>query len=294
MLTSEALARADELAGLEWDAPPECPSESEVRSAVDQWLTAPAGELDLRAIHASARVRADPGGFRLELTFESKSGTGHETLVAPKCETLADIVALKVALAADPVGALETAAGPPDEPHRAKTKRREHAYGLRITGGAGFGPLPGAGPAAALVGSVHFRGARIELGAGYWFPESAHYESLPSVGADFTLVAGMVRGCAAPRLGAVELPICGGLEAGDLRGKGFGVPTVEAADRPWIALVFGPAIAIPVADPVFLWLEGDAVLGLIRPSGYGVRNLETLYAPEIGAARVWAGLEVRF
>jgi hypothetical protein len=287
-------SHADDLDGVTWEAPEACPTEAEVRGAVRQWLPSEGG-VDLRTIHVVARVKPHATGFTLDLSFESKSGSGHETLVAARCQTLADIVALKVALAADPVAALESTEAGPEQPRN----RRRNApvpirYGVRLTGGVGFGPLPGAGPAAALLASVIWESARLELGAGYWFPKDAHFVELPTVGADLSLAAAMFRVCATPRLGSVELPTCAGLEAGDMRGVGFGVDTVRAADRAWIAVVLGPAAAIPLSDQLFLWLEGDAVLGVVRPEGYGIRNLGTLYQPGIGAARVWAGLEMRF
>ena len=286
-------SRADDLEGVSWEAPPSCPTEAAVRAAARQWL--PEGDVDLSTIHVVARVARHAAGFALDLSFESKSGSGHETLVAARCQTLADVVALKVALAADPVATLESAEAQPEE----GTGRRRRArvpirYGVRLAGGVGFGPLPGAGPAAALLGSIIWQSARLELGAGYWFPKTAHFIEIPTIGADLSLAAAMLRACATPRLGSVELPACAGLEIGDMRGTGFGVDTVRTADRVWIAVVLGPAAAIPLTNQVFLWLEADAVLALMRPDGYGIRNLGTLYRPEIGAARVWAGLEVRF
>jgi hypothetical protein len=287
-------SRADELDGVSWRAPASCPNEAAVRNAVRQWLEASAGPVDFRAIHVVARVTPSAEGFALDLSFETKSGRGHETLVAVRCETLADIVALKVALAADPVGTIE-ASETPEEPKRLRKRPPEPTrYGVRVGVGAGFGPLPGVGPAGSLTASVMWRHARLELGGGYWFPKSARYEALPDVGADFSLFAATFRVCAAPKLGQVEFPTCAGLEAGDMRGTGFGVANVESADRPWIAAVLGPALAIPLSEQLFLWLEGDALLGILRPQGYGVRNLGTLYRPEIGAARLWGGFEVRF
>lgn len=282
-------SHADDLDGVSWEAPESCPTEAEVRGAVRQWLPSEGG-VDLRTIHVVARVSRRATGFALDLSFESKSGSGHETLVAARCQTLADIVALKVALAADPVAALESTEARPER-RRAPTPTR---YGARLMAGVGFGPLPGAEPAAALMASIVWQSARLEVGAGYWFPKTAHFVELPTVGADLSLVAAMARACATPRLGSVEFPACAGLEIGDMRGTGFGVETTKTADRLWFAVVLGPAAAIPLSDQVFLWLEADAVLAVVRPDGYGVRNLGTLYRPEIGAARAWAGLEVRF
>jgi hypothetical protein len=289
--------RAEGLVGVSWEAPAPCPDEAAVKKAVDQWLSEPMSDADLRTIHVVARVKPHPSGFVLDLSFESKSGSGHETLVAVRCETLADIVSLKIALAVDPEGIVESA-----EPAReSKTPRpirkkppTRLEYAVRATAGAGFGPVPGVGPAASLSGSVIWRTARLELGAGYFFPEIARYDSTPEVGATFSLASASLRACAVPRLDAVEIPTCAGVEAGVLRGTGFGIETVETADRPWVAFVLGPAVAVPLSEQLFLWLEGDLVLGVVRPAGYGVRNLGPLYGPEIGAARGWAGLEVRF
>lgn len=287
-------ARADDLEGVSWDAPTSCPTEGAVRGAVRQWLPAEGG-VDLRTIHVVARVKPNATGFVLDLSFESKSGSGHETLVAARCETLADIVALKVALAADPVATLESTEAEPNEPKRLRKPAPEPTrYGVRAAGGLGFGPLPGVAASAGIAASIIWASARLELGAGYWFPKSAHFVEMPDTGADFSLAVATLRTCATPRLGSAELPACAGLEIGDLRGTGFGVDTVKTADRAWIAVVLGPALAVPLSEQLFFWLEADAVLAVSRPGGYGIRNLGTLYAPEIGAARAWAGFEVRF
>src|SRR5262245_42677092 len=90
---------------LHWEAPNPCPSEQAVRRQVQHWLSQSLAPHDPRGMHVEARVERKPEGFTLDLTLTSPSGGGREQLVAEQCETLAGVVGLKVALAADP-GAL--------------------------------------------------------------------------------------------------------------------------------------------------------------------------------------------
>src|SRR5215475_8174792 len=77
---------AEGLVGVSWQAPATCPDEAAVKRAVDQWRGEPSDAV-LRTVRVIAHVEQRPSGFVLDLSFESKSGTGHETLVAARCET---------------------------------------------------------------------------------------------------------------------------------------------------------------------------------------------------------------
>ena len=219
-----------------------------------------------------------------------------EHLSARRCETLAKIVALKVALAVDPAAALESVELEPPASERARGGTTSGARAGRWSSRGGrnrLGPLPGVAPATLLVGSLRFEDFRLELGGGYWFPRSITYDELPSVGARLHMFGAAARVCPTARIGRVEIPLCAGVEAGIVRATGFGVPERRTSDRPWVSLTLGPAVAVPLFGAFYLWLEADAGFGVVIPS-FRVRNLPRLYQPENGAAQAWAGLELRF
>jgi hypothetical protein len=300
-------------AELSWEAPAECPTQDQVRSYAERLLGKPIAGPAGKAIEAQGQVRRnDTGHWELSLRIVVGDHVEQETLVARQCRALGDAMALKVALACDPfavVDAVQSDEAAPTEPAAApapppsapastrapagRDRSSAPRLGLRPSGGIGFEQLPGVSPGVALFGSVAWRTVRVELGAQYYFGRDAHYPDLPSIGAHLQLVSGVVRGCLVPTLGAVGLPLCGGFELGLMRGQGFGVEEAFAAESAWAAVVAGPAVRVAVAPWAALWLEGDAVISLVRP-GFRMRNLGTLYTAPGSGARALLGLEVQF
>jgi hypothetical protein len=285
------VARADERFTLAWDAPAECPDESRVAAAIGAWLDQPhpagAGSVT-QPVRVDAKVTASPGGLAIDLTLDAAGGSEHQTLVAARCETLVELVAVKVALAVDPLTLLGSLGNHGPETLPAERPR----FGLRGDLGAGLGPLPGASAFLSLAVSAELPDWRVEVAATAWLPTDATYIELPSVGANFTLLTGSARACLLPSMGAVDFPLCGGAEVGLMRGSGFGVQQVATSDQLWAAGVVGPSVRWTLGPALSFWIGADAVIGIVRPS-YQMRNLEQLYRPDAVAARTWAGLEVR-
>jgi hypothetical protein len=99
------------------------------------------------------------------------------------------------------------------------------------------GIQPRAGAAFELAGGVGWPRARVELGALASVGPDATSERLASVGGRFRLFTGLVRGCGVPGREPLELPLCGGLELGDLRAAGRGLRRPAIVDAPWVAVV---------------------------------------------------------
>jgi hypothetical protein len=153
------------------------------------------------------------------------------------------------------------------------------------------GVLPEARPAAGLFGSLALSTFRLELGAQIAWNAEARYPDLPDIGAKFQLFAGVFRGCTVPVTRGVAFPICLGVETGAMFGSGFGVPAGESSHRFWGAIVFGPALSVPLIGGLSLWLEADGTASFLRPA-FRIRNLDTLYrAPALGA-QGWLGVEI--
>jgi hypothetical protein len=299
---------------LQWEAPPECPDASGVKLYAEQLLGQPLETRRSPRVAARARVRRnDAGNWELRLSLSVGDRVDEDVLVAKQCRALADVTALKVALATDPVAVVESiepvatrspSGSPvevrigrsiPDERDRSESgrpsRRSRATVALRATFGTGFGPLPGVSPGAGLFGSIDFRTYRVELGGQAFWGTDARYAALPNVGAHLQLVSGIVRGCATPTAGALKFPICLGFEAGVMRGEGFGVATTRTSTSGWGAFIIGPALRVPVGRLLSLWLEADAVIPVVRP-GVNIRNLDTLYLAPSGGSRVWAGVEM--
>jgi hypothetical protein len=268
---------------LSWSAPASCPTQRDVRQTVSSWLAQSVEPSDTSRIRVAAAVSRESRGFVLDLRLVTASGTHREQLVAARCETLAGVVALKVALAADPGAAYVSRAAP----------ERTVRWGLRLSGSIGSGVLPGLGPMVGLAGALHFGYLALELGAAYGFRAPVRYAALPSVGADLELFEASARLCVVPGLGTVELPICGGFSLGLMRGVGFGLPMTSDAAEPYGALTISPGVRWRLASMVHAMIGFEAWVAVDRPT-FHVRNLERLYRPAQIAARAQLGVELRF
>lgn len=271
---------------LKWRAPSACPNEQAVRQTVQAWLTQAIEPNDPSGIHVEATVVRKTDGFALDLSLETPSGGGHEQLTAAQCSTLAGVVALKVALAADPVAWFDALGS--------RVHTRKNYWLLRLGGGLALGVQPGAGPTFDLTGSRHFSGFALELGIGYALPNQVRYPGLRA-GANLDLAYVDARICVLPNMETVEFPLCLGADVGLMRGVGFGPELVEifASNRWYAALVVNPAVRWPVTRWLGVWLGIEALIAVSRPS-FRVRYLEQLYVPEKIGARVRLGAEIRF
>jgi hypothetical protein len=257
----------------------------------------------------------EAGQWRLELSISVGAQLEQETLIANRCGALGEAMALKVALACDPLAVVQ-AMQPPETsqpvtkaPAKASASEAEpSAYiagnerlppsnqlrlGVRAMSGAGFNQLPGISAGAALFSLLSLRMVRFELGGQFYWGADARHAALPDVGAHLRLFSGTARTCLTPRLGSFGFPACGGLELGWMEGEGFGVAERYTARSLWGAVVLGAAMRFPVDSPVALWVEGDAVIAFLRP-GFYMRNLGELYLAPSGGSRAAAGLEINF
>lgn len=293
---------------IHWDAPAECPDLSAVREHAERLLGQSLDAPRTQQIVARAKVhRNEAGNWELWLSLTANNRVAQETLIAKQCRALADATALKVALAIDPVATahaievatVDTVPSPrpaairqpsPDQPSTSTPV--SSSGGVRLAGGAAVGLLPGIGGGAGLTLWLQHAPWRAELaGQGFWGGD-AHDERLATVGAHLQLFSGSARGCRVVRAGSVEFPLCLGAELGVMHGAGFGLENTEKSNSWWAALVFGPALRLPLSDAISLWFAADGVVPLLRP-GFTVRNLGTLYTAAPGSARAWVGCEFR-
>lgn len=292
---------------IQWEAPAVCPDAASVRAAVERLLGKPLSGLDPVNVHATGRVVTNAAG-KWELSAQLVVGerVEEELLVAKECGALADAMALKVALAIDPLAVAEAVqpSQPPPVPVRpaaspkpaatsSASSERRLQLGARLVGQVALGPLPGTTPGAAAYVSLQWPAFRVELGGEAFWGGVAHYDAPPGVGADLQLFAGVARGCLTPAAGAWRFPICAGPELGVMRGSGFGVAETSATTGLWGGLTLGPALEWRATPRLSLWLEGAALLTLLKPE-FHVRNLPSLYTPPTVAARAAAGLEAHF
>jgi hypothetical protein len=292
---------------IQWEAPAACPDAAAVRASIERLLGKKLSEVEVTALVASGRVEpGDAGKWQLQAELVVGERIEKETLVANQCGALSDAMALKVALAIDPVAVVEAVRPPAAEPLTPSPQpaaqplqptprfvREPLRVGARLLGQVGGGPLPGANPGVGAFVSVDWQRARIELGGNAFWGGVARYDELPEVGADLQLFTGALRGCFTPGGGHWRFPICAGPELGVMRGSGFGVETSEVTSGLWGGVVAGLAAEWRMARRLSLWVELGAVLTLLKPE-FHMQNLPTLYRPDSAGARFATGLETHF
>ena len=123
---------------------------------------------------------------------------------------------------------------------RAKGReKREVGAALRAQASAGWGVLPGVGAGVGGAAGLRLGAWRVELGGRYWFTRHAGLDDMPAAGGELRLGAGEVRGCGSPSVHKLEFPLCVGVEAGAMYGRGVGLAEQRSARRPWLGFSAG-------------------------------------------------------
>lgn len=183
-------------------------------------------------------------------------------------------------------------------PPRERTSRREPPARPRASLGA---------TVAAELGALPTAGASFELGAGLLWPHaqaeiaglmsigpSATAPELDTVGGRFRLYAGIARGCGVLGGGRFEVPLCGALELGDLRGRGQGpgLERPETVDGLWVALSLGARPRWVLHPRVALGAVADLIVPL-RRHRFAVPNVGVVHEVAPIGARLGLSLQVR-
>ncbi|MFO0631314.1 MAG: hypothetical protein U0168_00530 [Nannocystaceae bacterium] len=280
-------------------------------------------DLDVQA-DAQLRPRSD-GRWELELAISRGDALEQRHFVADECGTLLDAAAFVIAAAMDPTRAaapvptpaqaeVAEAAEPPtptesaevtptpatstsprpsDPPRPRPPKRRRPGAFVGAWGGIDGGALPGAtGYFEADVGA-RGRGWRAGLLAGTRLQTEQRARADRDAGARLTLWNVGVRLCGVPSWRVLELPLCAGADAGQLRAQGFGYDGARTLRRPWAAIALAPGLLWRVHPRVAIGLRVE--LGVpLRRTQLVIENLEAL--PRVGpvSGRGLLGVEGRF
>jgi hypothetical protein len=249
------------------------------------WFAKLAKPIDTSMVQATAHVESVESGYTLDLILTTPSGSGQEQLRANECETFADVIALKIALMADP----NALAPPPPVP-----TKRARSWALRVLASAGLATLPRAGPMLEVAAARRFGRVVLELGAGYGFAGTVRYGSLPD-GVKIDAVLARPRLCGALDLAPIDVFVCGGMDLGLMRGRGVGPGLSEARSESqfYAALALGTQLRWPRAGRVAGVLSLELLPTIVRP-GFTLRNLGRVYEAGRVGGRAGLGVEVRF
>ena len=296
---------------IEWSAPEECPRVDRVIADISRFLAK--GEsihVDPRT-HVRAVIRREAADrYVLELEARLPGGAVDRWISAKRCDLLASAAALVIAVVLEPVVVLETvetknvtsprAAPPEPRPKLPQTPRQKIRTGgfVRAGGMGGFGVLPRFGGGVVGAGGLRIvktplQAGRIEVTALYEAPQRTSAAAMPEAGAVLDVWTIGVRGCWVPASGKVEFPLCGGMEAGVLRGRPIGLAQPRTVRTMWSAVHTGAAIAYAPVPRFALWLGADGYVAMQTPR-FVIDDLEPLHRGRRGGVRIHAGVEVRF
>lgn len=306
---------APDPAEVQWTAPAECPDRTALLAAISRRL----GRQFTSEARVDARVTGDRSrGYALHLELAVGGRAEVRDVQDPSCVALTDAAAVRV------VAAIEAPVvpAPPElpplepEPEPAPAPSPEPEVGpaapvvttpiaapqpapadmydgpgalLRAHGGGELGALPAISGAVGLAVGLLWPRLRVEL----------HGTVLPrrqDGPVEVALYAGAVHACGRIGRGVLEVPLCGGLEVGAMRGTADpGLPGATTRTSVWVAAVVGPALALHVRPRLSVWAGLQLVLAPVRPQfvqGDGDPPKE-LFTPPPASGRFLVGLELR-
>ncbi|MCY1004415.1 hypothetical protein OV079_02290 [Nannocystis pusilla] len=164
---------------------------------------------------------------------------------------------------------------------------------LGLGAGIGAGALPGV--SALLRAAVGLRGRHwsVALTQSFWLPRDLPAAGDPDVGGRMWLAATGVQGCGIVGKGRVEAPLCAGVAAGALRGRGIGdLSASYRATSAWAAATVGPSLHVRVAPKVALTLGAELLVMLTRVRFEVAQAGEVCCSAPVGATGS-LGVEVR-
>jgi hypothetical protein len=308
--------------GIDWNAPAECPTGSDLEASIRDLLGQPPHLSDGRRLEVKARVERKQDR-RWSATIETRLGeaTGSRTVVTESCRAAADATALIVALMIDPEAvAARTAPPAPAPPRPESPPPRPPATEIavsrppppppsrprlapRLSLGAAVavdvGTLPETAYAAGARLGVKLGRSALELG---FLASSSASGTIPGTtppaGGSFRFLSGSLAACPAVGLGRrFDLGACAEIEVVQVKGTGFGVTSSFQNDARWLALGGGGLARLRLRPHVAVPLRLEGLAPLARPTFVlqGVSQAQgRVYTPSRVVARALLAVDVDF
>lgn len=284
---------------------------------IEGHLDGPADDLGL---DARATVHPTATGYALDLDVRRGTTVDRRRIEAEDCKVLARVTALVVALAIDPVTVTRTeaperpvtppqievppapvepavsldrrpSADAPSPPQKTTEASRPELF-ASAEGGLETGALPLFSGVVALDMALAWPRVRLELGGLFVTPRT---EQQTEADVRVMLGAATMRACLRLRQPRIEVPLCGGIEAGAMRGDGQRAPDARTGLGPWIAPTASAALRVPLASRLAIFARGRVAAPILR-SGFQVADpgeAAAVFVPGPVSARATIGLELK-
>jgi hypothetical protein len=158
---------------------------------------------------------------------------------------------------------------------------------------ADFASLPAPSPGVEIAALLSFGDNRVELRGAAWMSQSTTLSYRPATGAGFSLYVGGARYCRTFFQVVFEVAGCAGLEAGALRGTGFGVKMPVSATSPWIAPELGLLGLWSISSRFAISFGAEGLVPAARAS-FTLGGLGEIYRPPAFTGRGLLGLQATF
>jgi hypothetical protein len=248
-----------------------------------------------------------PGSWQAEIFLRDASGASHGNRIfnsnEATCSSLAQVVALSIAIIIDPDVMLrrfsEDEFWPPSgtpAPARAVPAPSGARGALVAFGGTGLGLLPSAAPGVGLGGEVQLGAGFVARLGGFVLPEVR--TPAPDENFAFGLTAGWLGACYdGIRRDSIALGACAGGVGGVMHAVVYFPDATHPGQRAFWAVTGGLRLAIHLPARVEIQLVSDGVLPLNRRQFTVVgrpAGADVVFAQPATAALLWGGLGVRF
>jgi hypothetical protein len=290
---AQSVAMVETRPSLTWHAPAGCPDDANLRARIERRLTRP---LDAAVAGIEIDVVESSGRYVARIDLRAMTVANDvRTLTSPRCEELADAVAVIVTRVASEAIARKRVAAR-EEDHAAviiatvelPPPRRLWSIGARFSGVSGIGIIPKVGVAAEMAISARRDELLIEVAGTRWLDSWAQLHD----GAPAVVDVGL--DVAAARVGwrPANLPLraWGAVEVGLMDGVSVETPGEQFDAGRWVAAGGGFGVAWQMTKWVRLVGTNETMLAIqrMRFSTGG----EIVYAPAPMSFRASVGLEV--
>ncbi len=298
---------------ISWFAPAACPGAERLRGAIERRLGRPLADDELQL---SGVVANDLDAWSVTLQLATGDRTSTRTLTAADCSALTEATALIAAVSIDAVQAaamLEQVAPAPESPPTSdaardvtapvapraampdddEPPRQRPTISLAFAGGVGIGATPAVAAAVVVQTGAWWRRGGLALGGHWLSPRTAAV-----AGGSVTVQLGTadLRGCGRFTRGAIDVPLCAGVELGAMRGRGSAAPSSRTRVGLWLGALASLELWGRVHRNLDLGIAATASVPLLRPS-FQLRSpgpAVAVFVPAPVVARVVAGIRVMF
>ncbi len=184
----------------------------------------------------------------------------------------------------------------PEPPPRRRPPRQrpEQAGLLRVVTHAGVGDRPGFFGGVGLVGGLQLRAFRAEAQLDYTVPRTAEQPDDDQISASFQGLHGTLRGCWVSRFERFEIPLCGGIRVGGLRGVARrGADEPEAGWSTWAGATVEPGVVYSPVPRFGIYGGLGVLIAFRRPSFTVGRAAGPIYTSSSIGAMVSFGVELK-